>query len=183
MNELNVVTSNEGKYKEYKRKLSEIYSTKMCHIDYPEIQSDILEDVVAYGLDCLHEYRPLVIDDSGLFVDPLNNFPGVYSAYVMKTIGNEGILRLLENKEERAAYFKCVIGYMDEKGDKRLFEGICKGNISYRSKGRGGFGYDPIFIPENHEMTFAEMSIDQKNVVSHRGIAMDNFLKYLKESK
>lgn len=175
---LTVVTSNEGKYKEYQEKLGDYYSkVEMENVGYPEIQTDKLEDVVEFALEVLSEKSPLIIDDSGLFVDSLNGFPGVYSSYVMKTIGCGGILSLMKDKENRKSKFECVIGYLGKK--KKVFKGISRGNITREKRGKGGFGYDPIFRPKESEKTYAEMSSDEKNRISHRGRAMVKLLDFV----
>ncbi|MFP4001851.1 MAG: XTP/dITP diphosphatase [Candidatus Natronoplasma sp.] len=177
-NSLTVITSNEGKYREYKEKLGDRYSeVNMANIGYPEIQTDRLEDVVDFALEELSEHSPLIIDDSGLFVEPLNDFPGVYSSYVMKTLGCEGILSLMKNKKEREARFECVIGFLGQ--EKKMFKGISRGRITREKRGTKGFGYDPIFLPEESERTYAEMSSEEKNRISHRGRAMEKLLSFV----
>ncbi len=180
MTDLNVITSNEGKFKEYKERLDKFYEVDMLNIDYPEIQADYLEDVVEYALKELKDHAPLIIDDSGLFVDELKGFPGVYSSYVMRTLGCEGILSLLDNSGFRKARFECVIGFLGE--EKMILKGESVGYIAKKERGTSGFGYDPIFRPEGSDLTFAEMRTKEKNKVSHRGRAMDKLLAYLEES-
>jgi len=176
---LTVVTSNKGKYKEYREKLREFYEeVEMVNIGYPEIQADRLEEVVEFAIEELSEHSPLIIDDSGLFVEALNDFPGVYSSFVMKTLGCEGILSLMDGKEERKARFECVIGYLGE--DKEMFKGVSKGKITREKRGDGGFGYDPIFESEESGRTYAEMSPNEKNCISHRGRAMKELLDFVK---
>lgn len=175
---LTIVTSNEGKYKEYREKLGDNYSeVEMANVGYPEIQTDRLEDVVEFALEVLSERSPLIIDDSGLFVDPLNGFPGVYSSYVMKTLGCDGILSLVKDREDRSARFECVIGYLGER--KRTFKGVSEGTITREKRGTGGFGYDPIFLPEESDKTYAEMNSSEKNRISHRGRAMEKLLDFV----
>ncbi len=175
---LTVVTSNEGKYEEYREKLKDYYyQVEMADVGYPEIQTDKLEDVVEFALEVLSERSPLIIDDSGLFVDSLKGFPGVYSSYVMETIGCEGILELMEGKENRKARFECVIGYLGER--KKTFKGVSKGRITRKTRGKGGFGYDPIFLPEESERTYAKMDSSEKNRISHRGRAMEELLDFV----
>lgn len=177
MKTLDVITSNKGKYREYEEKLSSTFVVKMNNVHYPEIQASRLEDVVHHAFEYLEDYVPLMIDDSGLFINRLKGFPGVYSAYVMKTLGCEGILKLMEGEEDRKARFECVIGLFDD--EKRLFKGICEGRISTEMRGDMGFGYDPIFIPSGYDFTFAEMETDRKNKISHRGKAMKALLDHL----
>lgn len=176
---LKVVTSNRGKFEEYKEKLEPYFEDiDMTDLEYPEIQADTLEEVVQYALEELKEHSPLIIDDSGLFIDSLNGFPGVYSAYVMDTIGCDGILSLMKDEKDRSARFQCVIGYLAE--EKRLFKGVSEGTITGEKRGSKGFGYDPIFLPEDYQRTYAEMKSEEKNRISHRGAAMEEFLEFIK---
>lgn len=170
---LSVVTHNPGKVREY-RLAFEKYGTEMVHVnrEYDEVQSSFLEEVVDKGMKQLYSegLRDFMIDDSGLFVDALGGFPGVYSAYGQKTIGNAGILKLMEDAEDRRAVFKCCIGCWT--GDERIVvTGRCPGYILREERGNGGFGYDPIFSPDG-KRSFAEIPTGEKNVISHRGAAV-----------
>ncbi len=173
-----LVTHNRYKYEEMKRLVPQL---EMVDLEYPEIQADSLEEVVDFALDYLAKQIKgnFIVDDSGLFINALNDFPGVYSAYVHKTIGNEGILKLMQGINNRRAYFKTVIGLRFEGMNYKLV-GICHGYIATEERGNNGFGYDPIFIPENHSRTFAEMSTEEKNKISHRGKAMLKLQAFLK---
>ncbi|MCD6558849.1 XTP/dITP diphosphatase [Palaeococcus sp. (in: euryarchaeotes)] len=177
------ITSNKGKFKEAKRYLSPLgVELIRRRVDYPEIQADDLEEVVRFGLEWLRDKidTPFFIDDSGLFVEAFGGFPGVYSAYVFKRLGNKGLLKLMEGVDYRDAYFKSVIGYYD--GEIHIFRGIVKGSIGYEKRGEGGFGFDPIFIPHGFSRTFAQMTIEEKNKISHRGRALKAFSNWLKEN-
>ncbi|NOZ89276.1 MAG: RdgB/HAM1 family non-canonical purine NTP pyrophosphatase, partial [Crenarchaeota archaeon] len=121
---------------------------------------------------------PVAVEDAGLFVDALSGFPGPYSSYVYKTIGVHGILRLLEGEENRAARFVSVIAYAGPWG-VQLFRGEVKGSIAAEPRGSGGFGFDPIFIPEGADKTFAEMNIEEKNMYSHRARAARKLCSWL----
>ncbi len=173
------ITSNKHKYEEIKKIIRNV---KMLTIPYPEIQTEKPEEVVLYGIEYLKEKvdGKFFIEDSGLFIKSLNNFPGVYSSFVFKTIGNKGILKLMENKKNREAYFASIIGYYD--GEINLFKGICKGRIAREERGNNGFGYDPVFIPEKKRKTFGEMKIEEKNLYSHRSRALGKFIDFLKYS-
>lgn len=184
--EIVVVTSNSGKFLEISKELEKInIKAVQEEISYPEIQADDLKEVVNFGLDYLMDKidKPFIIDDSGLFIDALNGFPGVYSHYIYSTLGKHKLLELLCGFEHRPAHFKTVIGYVDENREKHFFEGICKGKIGNISKGKMGFGFDPIFFPEGHERTFAQMSPTEKNAISHRGKAIKKFIEHLKKEK
>ncbi|WP_010479481.1 XTP/dITP diphosphatase [Thermococcus zilligii] len=177
------ITSNPGKVMEAREYLEplgiEVYQVK---IGYPEIQADTLEEVAEYGARWIAERfkEPFFLDDSGLFIEALNGFPGVYSAYVYRTIGIKGILKLMEGLNDRRAYFKSVIAYWD--GELHTFEGRVDGEITTEPLGSGGFGFDPIFRPEGFEKTFAEMTTEEKNRISHRGRALKAFATWLKEN-
>lgn len=131
-------------------------------------------------------------DDTGLEVEALNGEPGVKSARYSGDAHNdranlEKLLKLLKNKENRSARFRTSICLIID-GEKHFFEGIVNGEISHKESGSQGFGYDPVFLPENHTISFAEMSDSEKNAISHRGRAVKklcNFLhsEFLKENK
>ena len=178
------ITTNKGKFREVKTELNRInIDVKQIDIEYPEIQADTHEEVAVFGLEWLRRRmkKTLMIDDSGLFIDALNGFPGVYSSYVFKTIGYNGILKIMEGGKNRGARFESCIAYMEPKKAPVFFKGICKGKIADKPKGRDGFGYDPIFIPTGYKKTFAEIPIEEKNKISHRGKSLEQLVKYLKD--
>lgn len=157
------------------------YDLEHIKTKYPEIQAETLEETIVPGLEWLMERyaRPMFIDDSGLFVDALKGFPGVYSSYVFKTVGCDGILRLMQGLSERKARFECCIGYMEPGGEPFIVKGVSHGTISHELAGTGGFGYDPIFVPEGHTRTYAQIDVAEKNTLSHRGRAVAKFLEEL----
>jgi XTP/dITP diphosphohydrolase len=172
------ITSNRGKFIEMEHMLSG-FQLQQHTIAYPEVQADGLEAVVQFALTWL---QPRVdgsffVEDAGLFVEALDGFPGVYSAYAFRTIGNPGILQLLLEAKNRAASFKSVIGLYD--GEPHVFEGVCQGRIAFAERGGHGFGYDPIFMPAQGDTTFGEMTTTEKNTLSHRGKAAAKLLSYL----
>ncbi len=129
-----------------------------------------------YGFDC-------IADDSGLEIDALNGEPGVFSARYAGEHGNHEkniakVLSRLENVEQRGAQFRCVITLILN-GAVNQFEGIVRGKITREKYGSEGFGYDPIFIPDGFHKTFAEMTMEEKNPISHRGMAIDKMLAFL----
>jgi len=178
------VTSNEGKFREVSAALEKKgYELSWSRMTYPEVQTASLDEVVDEGIKWLLKElgtkQPFMIDDSGLFVPGLNDFPGVYSSYVFKTVGNAGILKLLKGRKDRSARFEARIGFYSESSGPIIFRGACHGRIAQKPRGSGGFGYDPIFIPRGEKRTFAEMGIQEKNPISHRGKALQEFLLYL----
>lgn len=180
---LKVITSNPGKVAEYQRSFSDL-NIEMEHyrLPYDEIQTSDLKEVVEKGMEAIIEQgvHDFIIDDSGLFIDALKGFPGVWSAYAQKTIGNAGILKLMEGVENRDAEFRCCIG-CDISGKRIIVQGICKGKITEKEQGSEGFGFDPIFTPNGIE-TFAEIPVEAKNKISHRGNAVKLLMEELRKN-
>lgn len=177
------VTTNEGKYREVSKRLGGAgIDCEMLAIDYAEIQCDSLEEVVRSSLEWLSGKveGDFLIDDSGLFIASLDGFPGVFSSYVFRTIGSDGVLKLLQGVEDRAAEFRCCFGLHLE-GRNELFIGAVQGTITQEKRGEGGFGYDPIFIPTGGTKTFAEIPAEEKNKLSHRGKVLEKMLKFLEK--
>ncbi len=181
---LSVITSNPGKVGEYRSALAGL-GIEMEHLRFPymEPQVDSLEEVVRHGLGELRSQglQDFIIDDSGLFVDALKGFPGVYSAYALKTLGNEGVLRLLDGVEGRQAEFRCCIGCSREGAADIVVSGTCQGWMLQAPQGEKGFGFDPIFSPDG-KRSFAEMDMEEKNVISHRGRAVQALAESLAAS-
>ena len=121
----------------------------------------------------------VLIDDAGVFIEALGGFPGVYSRYAYDTIGLSGILKLMEGIENRRASFKCVLGFLRNNGKQYVLAGETHGTLIHEERGDEGFGYDPIFIPEGEEKTFAELDMNRKNQLSHRGKALNKLLDIL----
>ncbi|MEM3752977.1 MAG: XTP/dITP diphosphatase [Candidatus Micrarchaeaceae archaeon] len=185
MKEINFVTSNKNKFEEI-RALGEKRGIKVNWLNYPkyEIQSNSIESIAQLGAIAAFSALlvPLIVEDTGLFIDSLNGFPGPYAAEVYKAIGLKGILKLLEGAEVRRARFETVICYASE-SELKLFKGVAEGTIAERiSKGRA-FGYDPIFIPDGSKKTLAELGIDKKNELSHRAKAFNAFADYFIEKE
>jgi XTP/dITP diphosphohydrolase len=151
-----------------------------------EVQSDNLTEIAATSaLDAHNRYHlPFIVEDAGLFVDALKGFPGPYAAYVYKTIDNTGLLKLMENVQNRKATFRSAIAYCDNKSGKiECFEGETVGEITKKERMRNfqsAFGFDPIFQPLGSTKTFAEMAIEEKNCLSHRAIAVNKFAEWYK---
>ncbi len=170
------VTGNKSKFEEAQQILGEV---EQRNLGYIEIQADTLEEVTLFGMKEVMEKLkgPVMIEDAGLFIEGLNGFPGVYSAYVFDTIGNEGILRLMDGVEDRRAVFRSVLGYAEPRMVPAIFKGELWGNITTAPRGAGGFGYDPIF--EVNGKTISEMGLDEKNGISHRGASIQALERWL----
>ena len=177
MKEIYFITSNRGKFTEAQR-IAENYGIRMIwkRVEYFEPQGDSLEYVARKSAEIIREMvnERFIIEDSGLFIEHLKGFPGVYSSYVFKTIGNEGILKLMEGVKNRKAVFRSVVAFCGG-DDIKIFSGEVEGKISFVQRGSGGFGFDPIFEVDGR--TFAEMGED-KDLISHRRRAMEKFLKW-----
>ncbi len=182
-------TNNKHKLEEVKKILPEYIELVSlaeinCFDDIPET-ADTLEGNALqkaqyikekYGYDCF-------ADDTGLEVEALDNAPGVFSArYAGVAHDSEAnmqkLLEELKNKENRKARFRTVIALILE-GKEHLFEGIVKGSVINEKRGTEGFGYDPVFVPENYNQTFAELGSDIKNNISHRAEAVKELSKFL----
>ena len=176
------LTTNSGKFEEASEILGERgIKVEMAEKRYREVQADSLEEVVKYALEDL-DMENVFIEDAGLFIASLSGFPGVYSSYVYETLGNAGVLKLLEGCKERRAGFRSVIGYRGAGKEVKIFEGEVIGTIHTEVRGSEGFGYDPIFIPEGYTKTFAE-DMKVKNKISHRKVALGALAEYLEKEK
>ncbi|MFQ5979461.1 MAG: RdgB/HAM1 family non-canonical purine NTP pyrophosphatase [Candidatus Heimdallarchaeota archaeon] len=179
MREISCVTSNPHKFAEFSRILS-LYSFSIAQLNRPkiEIQADSLEEIAVYSIDQISDTY-CFLEDAGIFIDILNGFPGPYSAYVFRTLGCVGILQLMKNHENRLAQFVSVIVFRDPAGKKTIFRGETIGTIAFEECGTGGFGFDPVFIPEGTNKTYAEISPSEKDTISHRGKAARDLTAFL----
>ena len=166
-------SSNENKYKEAKAILSKFkINLDFLKSHLEEIQADTLEEIALHKITQAFSQcsKPVIVEDDGLFIDSLNGFPGPYSAFAFKTIGNKGILQLL--KAKRKAKFQSVIAYCEKNNDVMLFKATVDGKISRKLAGIK-WGYDPIFIPDGQNKTYAQLR--DKNLVSHRYLSLRKF--------
>lgn len=179
--EVYFATSNVHKYREVKFILRGS-GLKLLRIPSKgvEIQADSVSDVArtaAFEAFKTHKL-PLFVEDTMLTVTALRGFPGTYGSYVYRTIGPKGILRLLEGADTRSAEFTSAVAFSDHPGKPILFLGRLPGKISDEPRGKGGFGFDPVFIPDGEERTLAEMTMTQKCAISHRSKAVRAFASW-----
>ena len=191
--ELLFASHNAGKIAEIKQMLAPlgINVKSALDMDLPDVE----ETGVTFAENSLLKSQtiakatgiPCIADDSGLCVDALNGAPGVYSArYAPNRDFEKGMDKLLSEmakspNKSRAAHFSCVVSLAYPDGHYELFEGRVNGHIAMQKMyGEQGFGYDPLFVPEGYDCSFAQMSHETKNSMSHRGRAMQKFLAYLK---
>jgi XTP/dITP diphosphohydrolase len=169
-----MVTSNTNKAREVAEFFGGVLEVTHVPLEIPELRSDDVEVIsrqkAHYAYDHLH--TPLIVDDTSFSIDALNGFPGPYAAYVLNSIGNTGILKLMKDVENRNAHFTTAIAFADEQGI-RHFSGTIHGRIITVPRGRGGFGYDPIF--ELDGRTLAELTLAEKSRISHRALALTAF--------
>ncbi len=185
------ITGNNYKFNEIekmfqKEKIS--YMLRQNTIDTTEIQATSIKEVALFKLNSVKGKlnNSYFIEDAGFFIDvPLNGFPGVYSKFVLNTIGNRGILKLIDDFKNTKAHFETVIAlYFQPMNKTFLFEGTIEGKVSETIRGTNGFGFDPIFIPnEIPSNTFAELTTDEKNSISHRGKAWKRLIEFIKENQ
>jgi XTP/dITP diphosphohydrolase len=184
-------TGNINKFNEVRNILSKYnISVGMLKLKGDEIQSDSLKEIAQKSV--IYAYKrcqlPILVEDAGLFIDVLRGFPGPYAAYVYKTIHNSGIVKLMDGSKERHAKFQSVIAYCDHETicDPIFFEGEVNGEITLserKEQGKSGFGFDPIFKPNGNEKTFAEMTIGEKNLYSHRAKAIHKFAEWYRKQQ
>lgn len=182
-----LATGNQNKVKELQALVRDVPVTVRCLKDYGPLP-EAVEDGATFEENAykkaLHYARilglPALADDSGLVVDALDGAPGVYSArYSGETATDwdncEKLLHEMQGKTNRAARFECVLSLAVPHGPALTWEGRCEGRIAERRQGEAGFGYDPVFYYEAFGKTFAEVSMEEKSRVSHRGLAMREF--------
>ncbi len=188
MNELVIASNNQGKIREIRAMVSDVSLLSLMDIGFMD---DILEPFNTFEENAAAKARAIYsfshknvfADDSGLCVHALHNAPGVDSAHYSGERDDEAnlqkVLRKLEDKLDRSAHYKAIICLVWD-GMSHYFEGICEGRITKEKRGDKGFGYDPIFIPDGYEQTFAELPLDIKNEISHRGKAIRKMVAFLK---
>lgn len=181
------MTGNPAKAEEARAALKPLgIEVEARRVPHPEVQADSLEEVARERALWLHArlQEPFFVEDAGLFVEALRGFPGVYSAYAFRTLGCNGLLRLLAGNAGRGARFEAVIAYIEPRlTSPFLFKGVCPGRVAGEARGAGGFGFDPVFVPEGRERTFAEMGAEEKGGLSHRGRALARFAAWLRENR
>jgi XTP/dITP diphosphohydrolase len=190
MKDIIFATNNMHKVEEIQSLLSDRYT--IVNLDAMGFKGDIPEDADTLDGNAIQKARFIhsmynracFSDDTGLEVESLNGAPGIYSARYAGEHKNseDNIIKLLaelSDKTNRKARFRCVIAYIDRSGCEHLFEGIVNGKILSEKHGDGGFGYDPVFVPDGFDLSFAEMSRVEKNLISHRALAVRKFVAHL----
>lgn len=191
--ELLLATKNKHKTQEMGQLLAPLGINVINALDFPELP-DVVEDGFTLEENALKKAKtlaqltrkPTIADDTGLLVDALNGEPGVYSARYAgeKATYDENVTKLLAELSKKgnfpfSARFETVIAFVWQ-GKQTCLKGICEGVIIENRRGEKGFGYDPIFVPDGFKETFAELSAEQKNAISHRGKAVKAFVELMK---
>lgn len=179
---ITVVTGNPNKAAEVAAFFAGVAEVSHVSFDCVEPQADTVEEIARAKAEQAYAALgvPLIVDDTGLFIDALGGFPGPYAAYVQDTIGNSGVLRLMEGAALRRAHFVTAVAYADGCG-VRVFSGRVDGEITTVGRGAEGFGYDPIFSVG--AKTLAEMPMEEKNLLSHRARALAAFRDWYVSSR
>ena len=191
MKKIVFATNNQHKLDEIRQILGSTFEVLSlndigCHEEIPEDHDTLQENALQkaryiadhYEVDCF-------ADDTGLEVEALNGEPGVHSARYAEGTDHDSeanmdkLLRKLGNNNNRRARFRTVIALIIRNQEEKLFEGIVKGHIAYEKKGTEGFGYDPIFVPDGYDESFAQLGLDIKNGISHRARAVAKLAEYL----
>lgn len=190
MHELVVASNNQGKIREIKALVDGISLLSLSDIGFTdEIEEPFnsFEENAFVKADTIFRFsgKNVFADDSGICVNALNGEPGVQSAYYgglprSDQKNNEMLLKTLSGYEDRSAFYKAVICLIWNE-QTYFFEGICEGQILTEPQGSGGFGYDPLFVPDGYAQTFGELPLDIKNKISHRAKAVGKMVSFLKE--
>lgn len=192
--EIVIATNNPNKVEEYRQMFASISNIKLFSLKDENIHIEIEENGKTFKENSLIKAESIskltdkfvLADDSGLEIEALNNFPGIYSARFMEGRPYKekwaAIFEMLKNKENKNAQFHCAITFITPTKEKYVFEGIEKGYITEKIEGENGFGYDPIFFSNSLNKTFGSATEEEKNAVSHRGKAFSQLLEFIKNN-
>ena len=189
--EIVIATNNPNKVEEYRQMFASISNIKLFSLKDENIHIEIEENGKTFKENSLIKAEAIskftnkfiLADDSGLEIEALDNFPGIYSARFMEGRPYKekwaAIFEMLKNKENKNAQFHCAITFITPTKEKYVFEGIEKGYITENIEGENGFGYDPIFFSNSLNKTFGNATEEEKNAVSHRGKAFSQLLEFI----
>ena len=192
--EIVIATNNPNKVEEYRQMFASISNIKLFSLKDENIHIEIEENGKTFKENSLIKAETIskltnkfvLADDSGLEIEALDNFPGIYSARFMEGRPYKekwaAIFEMLKNKENKNAQFHCAITFITPAKEKYVFEGIEKGYITENIEGENGFGYDPIFFSNSLNKTFGNATEEEKNAVSHRGKAFSQLLEFIKNN-
>jgi non-canonical purine NTP pyrophosphatase (RdgB/HAM1 family) len=166
------VTGNKGKFEEAKAILDG--ELEQLDINLPELQEIDAHKIIQAKLKAAFDHHDgqFIVDDTSLYLDCLNGLPGPLIKWFLQTVGKEGLYKITQAFGDNKARAKAIIGYATGPDDIQFFEGVVSGMI-VDPKGIEGFGWDSIFLPDGQDKTYAEMTADEKNAISHRQLALD----------
>lgn len=181
---IHFITGNKNKFEEVQSILGDSYPLKQLDIDLPEIQDIDPRNIIrAKLLEALkHTHEECIVEDTSLFMNCLNGLPGPLIKWFLSTVGNTGLTHIAEKLENNKAEAKTIIGYAQNCDEILFFEGSVSGQI-VPTEGASNFGWDPIFLPDGHDTTFAKMTAEEKNKLSMRAIAARKFREHLSKKK
>ncbi|MGD0318989.1 MAG: RdgB/HAM1 family non-canonical purine NTP pyrophosphatase [Nitrososphaerales archaeon] len=171
-------TSNDHKFEEARFVLQELgIVLRRLPSKGPELQSGDPSEVAVHAATGAYRtsLKPLFVEDTGLFIESLRGFPGTCASFAFQTLGLEGILKLMEGISARDAEFVSAVAYCDGSSEPRVFVGRLKGRVALRPLGKGGFGFDPVFVPAGAKRTLAQTTFAEKCAISHRASALRAF--------
>ena len=179
--EINLITHNKNKVKEFKLLLEPHTNVNNIDFDYPELRSDDPTDIVNVAAKSLAEklQKTVVVEDSGFFIESLGDFPGTCTSYVHKRIGNEGIIKIMKGNKKRKCFYKSTIGYCEPGKEPISFLGIEEGKVADKPAGNKGWGQDPIFVPKGKQKTYGQIR-SGNDVNLFRKRAIEKLKSYLK---
>lgn len=174
------ITGNKNKFKEAQAILPEV---EQLDIDLPEIQEIDSHEIIKAKLETAlaHAQGECIVEDTSFYLDCLNGLPGPLIKWFLMAVGKEGLMDITRKFNNDKASAKTMIGYARNKEEIYFFEGIIEGRV-VSPRGDSGFGWDPIFLPNGHERTFAEMNTEEKNEISMRRIALNKLKEFLTRS-
>lgn len=197
MKKILIASNNSHKISEIKSILEHSAYDRIYSLSDFGISIEVVEDGMTLEENALKKAKaifnlieiPVIADDTGLFVEALGGDPGVYSArYAGENCSYEdNCKKLLGNlvdipESGRNAQFESVICFYENQNNHKFFKGICRGKIIFEPRGKNGFGYDPLFVPEGFEKTFSELPDTEKNKISHRARSVKNFYEYINQN-
>jgi inosine triphosphate pyrophosphatase len=176
------VTGNKNKLKEAQAIMPEIEGLDL-DLDLTEIQELDARKILEAKLEEAKKHKPncnLMVEDLSLEIEGMNGLPGPLIKWFLKSVGREGVVKMAKSFGNQKAIARVTLGFASKNGENKFFEGIVEGKI-VDPRGESDFGWDPIFVPEGYNKTFAKMGMEEKNKISHRKIALEKLKEYLNE--
>lgn len=176
---ISFITGNKNKLAEVQRILGDV---EALDIDLDEIQSLDAHEVIKHKLKEAFEHHqgPFIVEDTSLYIKELNGLPGPLIKWFLKTVGNDGLAKIANTVSDTTTEVRTIIGYAQDPDNIHFFEGVTQGKI-VEPRGETGFGWDPIFMPDGYDTTFAEMTNEEKDKFSMRKVALEKLREHLSQ--